>query len=117
VDALGFRGGITENTTTTFAGQHAGTDPSEGARKGEGIGGYNGTYSFWGGMYGKGAFANAGGGGTAHNAGGGGGANAAAIAWLDGLGNPDTSGGVGWVNAWNLEGTSNLNAMTATTIS
>ena len=112
-DGIGFRGGTTDNTTTTFAGQHAGTNPLEGARKGEGIAGYNGTYSIWGGMYGKAAFANAGGGGTAHNSGGGGGANAAGIPWIDGLGNPDISGGADWIDAWNLEGTSQSNGMTS----
>ena len=113
VDDIGFRGGDDAQDAITFGGAYASTMPREGARKGEGIGGFNGTYSFWGGMYGRAAFANAGGGGTAHNSGGGGGANAAALAWNNGMGNPDASVG-GWATAWNIEGTSSGNGMSST---
>jgi gliding motility-associated-like protein len=117
VAAIGFRGGLTDNTSTPSAGQMAATDPLEGAQKGEGIGGWATEYVAYGGIYGRAAFGNAGGGGTAHNSGGGGGANAAPIAWNDGLGNPS-----GYAAAWNLETGVNMvasfnSAMTSTTTS
>ncbi|MFL5763980.1 MAG: PKD domain-containing protein [Bacteroidia bacterium] len=102
---LGFRGGsrVGDNVTTLGGGQVSRNDPTEGAEKGEGVYGYQNDYNaIGGGRYCRGAGANSGGGGDAHNAGGGGGANAGTGTW-DGEGNPDVSGGVGWVNAWNLD--------------
>jgi gliding motility-associated-like protein len=99
VTGIGFRGGIRDNTTSNFGGQMAGTNAIEGGAKGESIAGYDASYATWGGMYGRAAFANGGGGGTSHNSGGGGGANAASIAWNEGLGNPAS----GYNAAWNLE--------------
>ncbi len=99
VDGLGFRGGTVDNVSSTGPSQYAATDPNNGARKGEGVGGYNYDYNPYGGMYGQGAYGNAGGGATAHNAGGGGGANASTLAWDNGLGIPDPA----YAAAWNLE--------------
>ena len=101
---LGFRGGaLSGNNTNYGGGQVSATSISEGAQKGEGIGGYQTDYNVIGGGQARGAGANAGGGGDSHNSAGGGGANAGNIVGWDGLGNPDVSGGAGWVSAWNLE--------------
>ena len=81
IDATGagFRGGSivgdnlsrAEGTATTLYRSAA---PADGGEKGEGIAGYQASYT--NGRYGRGAPANGGGGGNSHNAGGGGGANA-----------------------------------------
>ena len=103
--AIGFRGGgLATNNPAGFGGsQFAGTSYTIGSNKGEGIGGYQSDYNSMGGQYGRGSAANAGGGGDCKNSGGGGGSNAGSLIGWDGLGNPDVSGGAGWVNAWNLE--------------
>ena len=101
---LGFRGGsrVGDNVTTLGGGQVARNDATEGAEKGEGVFGYQADYNVIAGRFCRGAAGNAGGGGDAHNAGGGGGANAGTGVW-DGEGNPDISGGAGWIAAWNLD--------------
>jgi gliding motility-associated-like protein len=106
VSSMGFRGGslVGDNNTLNGGGQVAMQNSAEGAEKGEGVYGYQADYNLIGGRYCRGAAGNAGGGGNGHNAGGGGGANAGNISGWDGLGNPDLSGGAGWVAAWNLEG-------------
>ncbi|MFM7022505.1 MAG: beta strand repeat-containing protein, partial [Flavobacteriales bacterium] len=107
-NAIGFRGGKIDNFSSA-AGIVAMTMyytnlNTEGAEKGESIAGYQTDYDALGGRYGRGAPANGGGGGNGHNAGGGGGANGNnGVAW-NGLGNPDLSGGAGWISAWDLEG-------------
>ncbi|MEO8086436.1 MAG: hypothetical protein ABI763_06435, partial [Bacteroidota bacterium] len=101
----GFRGGAVEQNSTCCPGNHskyASASSSDGAEKGEGIGGTTTTYDALGGRYGRGAPANGGGGGNSHNAAGGGGSNGGTVASWDGLGNPDNSV-VNWVTAWNLE--------------
>jgi gliding motility-associated-like protein len=102
--ALGFRGGskVGDNNSGLGGGQVSRNDNNEGSEKGEGIFGYQADYDIIGGRYCRGAAGNAGGGGDAHNSGGGGGANAGTGVW-DGEGNPDVSGGAGWIAAWNLE--------------
>ncbi|MBL0328733.1 MAG: gliding motility-associated C-terminal domain-containing protein [Bacteroidetes bacterium] len=101
---LGFRGGsrVGDNVTTLGGGQVARNDATEGAEKGEGVFGYQADYNVIAGRFCRGAAGNAGGGGDAHNAGGGGGANAGTGVW-DGEGNPDVSGGAGWIAAWNRD--------------
>jgi hypothetical protein len=72
VTGLGFRGGLIDNTTNPAAGDtaiYASTDPDDGGRKGEGVGGFLV-------QYGRAPMGNGGGGGNAHNGGGGGGSNA-----------------------------------------
>ncbi|MFZ5555034.1 MAG: gliding motility-associated C-terminal domain-containing protein [Bacteroidota bacterium] len=101
--AIGFRGGAnTENNSFIGGSYFASTNNSEGAVKGEGIGGFQTDYDPYGGQFCMGAAANAGGGGTAHNAGGGGGANGGVVASWNGNGNPDNAV-AGWTTAWNLE--------------
>jgi len=102
--ALGFRGGsrVGDNVTTLGGGQVSRNDATEGAEKGEGVFGYQADYNAIGGRFCRGVAGNGGGGGDAHNAGGGGGSNAGLGVW-DGEGNPDVSGGAGWVAAWNLD--------------
>ncbi len=75
-DALGFRGGATDNSTANGQTGYRGAAASFGGEKGEGIAGYQAVYDALNGRYGRGAPANAGGGGNNHNAGGGGGSNA-----------------------------------------
>ncbi|MGZ6414808.1 MAG: beta strand repeat-containing protein, partial [Bacteroidia bacterium] len=113
--ALGFRGGskIGDNVTTLGGGQVGRSDPTEGAEKGEGIFGYQADYNVFAGRYCRGVAGNAGGGGDAHNAGGGGGSNAGNLATWDGEGNPDISGGAGWVSAWNLDITATFSSHTS----
>ncbi len=102
--STGFRGGNNgDNNSLIGGGFYSAQGDAEGAEKGEGVVGYQGDYFPLGGRYGRGAAANAGGGGTSHNAGGGGGANGGNIAGWTGQGNPDISGGAGWVSAWDLE--------------
>ncbi len=76
---------------------------SKAAAKGEGIGGDSINYISLGGLYGRGAPANGGGGGNSHNASGGGGANGNNGAAWNGLGNPDTSSVLTWKTAWDLD--------------
>ena len=75
-DALGFRGGATDNSTGNGQTGYRGSSPLFGAEKGESIAGYQAIYDALNGRYGRGAPANGGGGGNNHNAGGGGGSNA-----------------------------------------
>jgi gliding motility-associated-like protein len=109
----GFRGGIADNAGTVgsvnISGDGAGNGSSylgsnlssQGARKGEGIGGFTTEYDLVFSRYGRGSPANGGGGGGIQNSGGGGGANVAA--------NPATYTGKGVPSptastiAWNLE--------------
>lgn len=102
VTGLGFRGGTVEQQSLMGGGQWGSTSPSEGAMKGESIGGWQTEYATFAGIYCKGAPANGGGGGTAHNGGGGGGANAGNINAWSGKGNPDISN-ANYIQAWNLE--------------
>ncbi len=81
---------------STFLGTFNGAD---GARKGEGIGGYTTEYAALYSEFGRGAPANGGGGGGHSNSGGGGGANVGAGAYT-GKGVPTTTFGNG---PWNLE--------------
>ncbi len=102
VSGKGFRGGVVEQNTST-PGNHAtyrSSNDIDGAEKGEGIAGYQGSYV--NGRYGRGAPANGGGGGNSHNAGGGGGANGGSIASWNGNGNPHNFNS-NWTTAWNLE--------------
>jgi gliding motility-associated-like protein len=102
-DDIGFRGGIEDNTTsqscsTTSQGYLGSFDISEGAEKGEGIGGFYTEYDILSSRYCYGAVANGGGGANYHNAGGGGGANVG-VGNFYGYGVPDPS----YATAWNLE--------------
>jgi MYXO-CTERM domain-containing protein len=96
VSAKGFRGGITDDNTnaaTTNTTLYASTSDSDGARKGEGIGGFAVEY-------GRAPSANGGGGGNSHNGGGGGGANARSGAAWTGQGVFDltvTGGATAWL--------------------
>jgi gliding motility-associated-like protein len=72
------------------------------ANKGEGVAGSGADLIPYGGQYGRGAAANAGGAGNVWNCGGGGGANAGAVNGWTGQGNPDVSN-PSWAAAWNLE--------------
>jgi gliding motility-associated-like protein len=104
VSGKGFRGGqILDNTNQLMNLPYASSNSNvDGAEKGEGIAGYKNDYTQYGGMYMRGAAANAGGGGNIHNAGGGGGANGGNIASWTGIGVPNTTS-VGYTAAWNLE--------------
>jgi hypothetical protein len=98
----GFHGGTVEQNTST-PGDHSGyrsSNATDGAEKGEGIGGLATALS--NGEFGRGPNANGGGGGNSHNGGGGGGANAGTGTW-NGGGIPDAST-ASWTTAWNLEG-------------
>ncbi|MFN5306923.1 MAG: gliding motility-associated C-terminal domain-containing protein [Bacteroidota bacterium] len=98
----GFRGGMAvTNSSFNGSGEVATTDASMGARRGEGIAGFETELNYVGGMYGKGAAANAGGGGTSQNAGGGGGGNGGNPNNYNGYGVPDVSN-ASWLPAWNL---------------
>jgi hypothetical protein len=110
--AMGYRGALANNpgigtgaatahtngngNGSTFLGTFNGAD---GARKGEGIGGYTTEYAALYSEFGRSAPANGGGGGGHSNSGGGGGANVGAGAYT-GKGVPTTSFGNG---PWNLE--------------
>lgn len=113
--AIGFRGGSTvgDNLSALGGGQVGMQGASEGSEKGEGVFGYQSDYNLIGGRYCRGVAGNAGGGGNCHNAGGGGGSNAGNITGWDGEGNPDISGGAGWVSAWNLEVTPSFSTHTS----
>lgn len=107
--ALGFRGAVADNTGltgsntvsspagvgSTFLGSFQAT---QGARKGEGIGGFTPEYDAKYSRYGRGAMANGGGGGGYQNAGGGGGSNIGSGTY-SGKGVPNTA----YNAAWNLE--------------
>jgi gliding motility-associated-like protein len=103
----GFRGGALMNlpsgpdSSTIFASTNTGS--AYGAQKGEGIAGYENDYTAYGGMYGRGAPANGGGGGNVWNSAGGGGANAGNISVWTGNGNPDITTSASYATAWNLE--------------
>lgn len=76
VTGRGFRGGTVHNNGASGQSGFRSVNPGDGADKGEGILGFEGTYSTNGlGRYGRGAPANGGGGGVGHNSAGGGGAN------------------------------------------
>ncbi len=105
----GFQGGLANNTGSTgsaSASSPAGVGSSflgsnnqaQGARKGEGIGGYTTEYSAQYSIYGRGSAANGGGGGGIQNSGGGGGANVG-VGTYSGKGVPSTLHNA----AWNLE--------------
>lgn len=107
----GFRGGIANNNGTVGSctphgnnagnpGTHKGsTSSSEGARKGEGIGGYEAEYLAVYSPYGCGSPANGGGGGGYQNSGGGGGSNVG-VGTYTGKGVPSTTYANGY---WNIE--------------
>ncbi|MDR7211015.1 putative repeat protein (TIGR01451 family), partial [Flavobacterium piscis] len=105
----GFRGGTRENTTSpqgaTFYTDFRTTNAALSAEKGEGIAGYREDYdTSFGGRYGRGAAANAGGGGNAHNSGGGGGANGGdPLNWFRGAGVMNDFGTCGTPGAWALD--------------
>jgi gliding motility-associated-like protein len=113
--ALGFRGGVVQTSTSAESGvtavSAANTNPTsngssflgsnlinQGARKGEGIGGYATEYALVSSEFGRGAPANGGGGGGIKNAGGGGGANVGAGTYT-GKGVPNAA----YAAAWALE--------------
>jgi gliding motility-associated-like protein len=113
--ALGFRGGVVQTSTSAESGVTAvsatNTNPTsngssflgsnlinQGARKGEGIGGYTTEYALVSSEFGRGAPANGGGGGGIKNAGGGGGANVGAGTYT-GKGVPNAA----YAAAWALE--------------
>ncbi len=102
----GFRGGNTDTTpggpagTPSDVGKPGSNSASEGAEKGEGIGGYaTAEYTTtWYSRYGMGSPANGGGGANYQNAGGGGGSNVGAGTYT-GYGTPNTT----YTTSWNLE--------------
>lgn len=98
----GFRGGGLHAANAYGWGDYASIIANDAADKGEGIGGFQADYTPYGGRYGKGAPANAGGGGNGHNCGGGGGANGGNINGWNAHGNPDAVP-AGWATAWNLQ--------------
>ncbi|MDP5011870.1 MAG: gliding motility-associated C-terminal domain-containing protein [Crocinitomicaceae bacterium] len=110
--ALGFRGGLVQTSTSAESGvtavSAANTNPTsngssflgsnlinQGARKGEGIGGYATEYALVSSEFGRGAPANGGGGGGIKNAGGGGGANVGAGTYT-GKGVPNAAYAAAW---------------------
>jgi gliding motility-associated-like protein len=110
--ALGFRGGIVQTSSSAESGvtasSPANTNPTsngssflgsnlidQGARKGEGIGGYTTEYALVSSEFGRGAPANGGGGGGIKNAGGGGGANVGAGTYT-GKGVPNAAYAAAW---------------------
>jgi fimbrial isopeptide formation D2 family protein/uncharacterized repeat protein (TIGR01451 family) len=101
VSGRGFRGGLSPNLGgATGRLEYVSAQQEFGAEKGEGIAGYQQGYDQFGGRYGRGAAANAGGGGTAHNSGGGGGANGNNGADWTGQGVMDSAavGAAAWQN-------------------
>ncbi len=96
VSATGFRGGITDDNTNVATSDttiYASAADTDGARKGEGIGGFAVEY-------GRAPSANGGGGGNSHNGGGGGGANARSGGTWTGQGVFDltvTGGATAWL--------------------
>lgn len=104
VTGKGFRGAavyVTGSNRSQFP-WYSSTNTQMSANKGEGIAGFDNDYTPYGGKYGRGAAANAGGAGNVWNCGGGGGANAGATNAWTGLGIPDTSN-TNWIAAWNIE--------------
>ncbi|PHR46680.1 MAG: hypothetical protein COA32_09350 [Fluviicola sp.] len=102
-DEIGFRGGVTDNTSTQSCNTNSkgflgSEDATEGAEKGEGIGGFYTEYDNLYSRYSMGAIANGGGGANYHNAGGGGGANVGTGTFY-GYGVPNPA----YTGAWNLE--------------
>jgi hypothetical protein len=102
VSGKGFRGGTTEQNTSTPGNSTIwrSTLDTDGAEKGESIAGPASVLA--NGRYGRGAPANGGGGGNSHNGGGGGGANGGNTATWNGKGNPHNLN-ANWIAAWNLE--------------
>ena len=113
--ALGFRGGVVQTSSSAESGVTAvdptyNTNPTsngssflgsnlinQGARKGEGIGGYTTEYAAYYSEFGRGAPANGGGGGGIKNAGGGGGANVGAGTYTGkGVPNPAAAFAAAW---------------------
>lgn len=102
----GFRGGVCENSTAgsppgggpTAGGYLGSDDATQGAEKGEGIGGFYAEYDALYSRYCKSSAANGGGGGNNHNAGGGGGSNIGTGAYT-GKGIPNST----YAAIWNLE--------------
>lgn len=106
-NALGFRGGALDNTSTDAATDitaYVAATAADGGEKGESIAGAQTVYDGLGGRYNRGAPANGGGGGNSHNAGGGGGANGGSAAGWSGQGVPSLATAA-WANAWNIDGT------------
>lgn len=106
-NALGFRGGALDNTSTdagTDVTAYVASTTADGGEKGESIAGAQTVYDGLGGRYNRGAPANGGGGGNSHNAGGGGGANGGSAAGWSGQGVPSLATAA-WANAWNIDGT------------
>lgn len=104
-DSAGFRAGQYNGEDSIGWGVewYSSTSQSLGKEKGEGIAGYEWSYSKYGGKEGMGAPGNAGGGGNAQNGGGGGGANGGVVAnYINGFGNPDVSTPNN-ITAWKLE--------------
>ncbi len=111
---LGFRGGVADNQGGASTGgvstgaAAAGTGIGDtylasdqgvnGARKGEGIGGYTTEYAALYSVYGRSGAANGGGGAGYQNAGGGGGSNIGTAPYT-GKGNPNPT----YASYWNLE--------------
>lgn len=110
-NAIGFRGGIDDITTSSASGGPANlfyrtTSTTVAAGKGESIAGNTTDYNtLLNGAYGRGTIANGGGGGNGHNSGGGGGSNAGTngslLPW-NGTGIKNTSTPA-WAAAWNFE--------------
>ena len=87
VSALGFRGGVLDNSAANNQANYLSTAANAGAEKGESIAGFQTEYNALGGRFGRGAPANGGGGGNGNNGGGGGGANGGnPLAWFRGAG-------------------------------
>ena len=111
---LGFRGGVADNqggastggvstglaaSGTGIGDTYLGSDQGvNGARKGEGIGGYTTEYAALYSVYGRSGAANGGGGAGYQNAGGGGGSNIGTGTYT-GKGNPNPT----YASFWNLE--------------
>lgn len=104
VTGKGFRGAAlyTPSPSRSQFPWFSSTNTEMSANKGEGIAGSGADLIPYGGQYGRGAAANAGGAGNVWNCGGGGGANGGAVTSWNGLGNPDITN-PGWITAWNLE--------------
>ncbi len=102
-DTLGFRGGQLVNMSgASHSVYNFDSSAHNGGEKGEGIAGFEASYTIYGGPYCRGAAANGGGGGDAWNTAGGGGGNGGNVAGYNGNGNPDVSN-PSWIAAWNLE--------------
>ncbi len=107
-DAIGFRGGIPDNTSTQAvdangnSGFPGSPEAMQGAEKGEGI---FGTYADLDAIYSRycqGAVSNGGGGANYHNSGGGGGSNVGTGTYYS-YGVPAAGPSNSYVPAWNLE--------------